>query len=73
MTVLDFIFGIFLVIIVAIMFIAWLGAKYDFVGRDEKIEELKLELELIKKKEERRKKRKIKKGKGDTNAKNKNK
>lgn len=49
MTVLNFIFSVILLIIVLIMFICWLGAKYDVVGRNEenKIlrEELKKQLE----------------------------
>lgn len=63
MTILDFIFGILALIVILVMFISWLGVKYDIVERDLKTEELELELKKWKEKEEKRKKRRYKKSK----------
>lgn len=64
MQVLDFIFGVLLLIAVFIMFISWLGVKYDIAGRDEKNKQL--QEELIKQyKKELQRKQKLKKKKGD--------
>ena len=60
MTFWDFLYGMFVLLVISILFISWLGTKYDIVGRDKRNEELKLELEKMKKQEERRKKRKAK-------------
>ena len=59
MTFWDFLYGMF-VLILGILFISWLGVKYDIIGRDKRNEELKIELEKMKQQEERRKKRKAK-------------
>lgn len=68
MSVLDFIFGVLLLIAIFIMFISWLGVKYDIAGRDEKNEELQKELEKQYKKELQRK-QKMKQKKGGKNVK----
>lgn len=68
MTILDFIFGVLLLIAVFIMFISWLGVKYDIAGRDEKNRQLQKELEKQYKRELKRK-QKLKQKKGDKNAK----
>ena len=60
MTFWDFLYGMFVLILGSILFISWLGVKYDIIGRDKRNEELKIELEKIKQQEERRKKRKAK-------------
>lgn len=44
MTVLDFIFGTILLIVILIMFISWLDAKYDIVGKNEENQLLREEL-----------------------------
>ena len=59
----EIIFLTILLILVLIGFIGWLGIKYDFVGRDNKIKELEVEIKKLKDKEERRKKRIAKKRK----------
>lgn len=60
MTVLDFIFGVILLVVILIMFISWLSAKYDLVGKNE---ENKILREELKKQLEKEIKRKIKKRK----------
>lgn len=57
MTLYDCIFAIFLLVVVAFLFIGWLGTKYDIVGRDAEIKKLQLEIKKMEEKEARRKKR----------------
>jgi len=64
MTFWDYLTLLTVMIIVGIMFIAWIGIKYDIVGRDERNKELQLEIIKMQEKEIRRKQRKRKKAKG---------
>lgn len=54
MTVLDFIYGILVIASIIVLFIGWLGTKYDVVGRDERIKELELQIKKYEDKEQRR-------------------
>ena len=56
MTNYDFILAILILLIILFAIIAWLGLKYDVVGREEKIKEL--EEKLMKKNERKKIKRK---------------
>lgn len=55
MTVLDFIYGILVIASIIVLFIGWLGTKYDVVGRDERIKELELQIKKYEDKEKRKK------------------
>lgn len=61
MSVLEFVFGVISIIVVFIMFVSWLGIKYDIAERDIKNKKLELEIKKYEEKEERRKKRRYKK------------
>ena len=61
MTVLDFIYGILVIASIIVLFIGWLGNKYDVVGRDERIKELELQIKKYEDKEQRRIEREKKK------------
>ena len=61
MTVLDFIYGILVIASIIVLFIGWLGTKYDVVGRDERIKEQR-RIERKKKKKEKKIAKKVKKG-----------
>lgn len=60
MTILDFIFGVILLVVILIMFISWLSAKYDLVGKNEENKILREELKKQLEKEIKRKNRKRK-------------
>lgn len=62
MTVLDFVFGVILLIVILIMFISWLGAKYDVLGKNEENKLLREELkkQLLKEIKNKNKEKKIK-------------
>lgn len=64
MTFWDFLSYIFTLILGFIMFVSWLGVKYDIVGRDERNKQLQLDLIKMQEKERRRKQRKRQKAKG---------
>lgn len=64
MTFWDFLSLIFISTLGFIMFISWLGVKYDIVGRDERNKQLQLDLIKMQEKERRRKQRKRQKAKG---------
>lgn len=57
MTIWDFLYQVFLLLIISFLFIGWLGTKYDIVGRDKRNEELKLEIEKMKTKDETKKRK----------------
>lgn len=64
MTFWDFISYFLTLILGFIMFVSWLGVKYDIVGRDEKNKQLQLDLIKMQEKERIKKQRKRQKTKG---------